>query len=72
MRLIPPAVQPASGAPRVLEPQGWLVMEVDSRRASWVVELLSMYDSYADIGVRLDLAGRERFVVARLREREQP
>lgn len=54
-------------APRVLEPHGWLVMEVDSRRASWVVELLSMYDSYAEIGVRLDLAGRERFVVARLR-----
>jgi release factor glutamine methyltransferase len=55
-------------APAVLEPEGWLVMEVDSRRASWVVELLSMYDSYANIGVRLDLAGRERFVVARMRE----
>lgn len=54
-------------AQRVLEPEGWLVMEVDARRASWVVEALSMYDSYADIGVRLDLAGRERFVVARLR-----
>ena len=54
-------------AREVLEPEGWLVMEVDSRRASWVVEALSMYDSYADIGVRLDLAGRERFVVARMR-----
>ena len=55
-------------ARNVLEPQGWLVMEVDARRASWVVEALSMYDSYADIGVRLDLAGRERFVIARLRD----
>ena len=53
-------------ARRVLDPGGWLVMEVDARRASWVVEALSMYDSYADIGVRLDLAGRERFVIARL------
>jgi release factor glutamine methyltransferase len=56
-------------ARQVLEPEGWLVMEVDSRRASEVVEVLSLYDSYADIGVRLDLAGRERFVIARLRER---
>ena len=55
-------------APAVLEADGWLVLEVDSRRASWVVEAFSMYDSYADIGVRLDLAGRERFVFARLRE----
>jgi release factor glutamine methyltransferase len=51
----------------VIEPEGWLVLEVDARRASWVVEALSLYDSYADIGVRLDLAGRERFVIARLR-----
>ena len=58
-------------APSVLEAEGWLVMEVDSRRASWVVELLSMYDSYANIGVRLDLAGRERFVIARMRETEK-
>ncbi len=61
--------QLARGARHVLEPQGWLVMEVDSRRASEVVEVLSLYDSYADIGVRLDLAGRERFVIARLQER---
>ena len=56
-------------ARKVLEPNGWLVMEVDARRASWVVEVISMYDSYADIGVRFDLAGRERFVVARLRDK---
>lgn len=52
----------------VLEPGGWLALEVDSRRASWVVEALSMYDCYVDISVRFDLAGRERFVLARNRE----
>jgi release factor glutamine methyltransferase len=55
-------------ARRVLEPGGWLALEVDSRRASWVVEALSMYDCYVDISVRFDLAGRERFVLARNRE----
>jgi release factor glutamine methyltransferase len=52
----------------VLESGGWLALEVDSRRASWVVEALSVYDCYVDISVRFDLAGRERFVLARLRE----
>jgi release factor glutamine methyltransferase len=52
----------------VLEPGGWILLEVDARRASWVVEEFSKYDSYADISVRLDLTGRERFVLARLRE----
>lgn len=52
----------------VLEPGGWLVMEVDSRRADIVAAALSKYDSYTDIDVRLDLAGRPRFVLARLRE----
>lgn len=54
----------------VLEPGGWLAIEVDSRRASWAVEALSVYDCYRDIGIRLDLAGRERFVLARLREKQ--
>jgi release factor glutamine methyltransferase len=52
----------------VLEPGGWILLEVDARRASWVVEEFAKYDSYADISVRLDLTGRERFVLARLRE----
>jgi release factor glutamine methyltransferase len=52
----------------VLVAGGWLAMEVDSRRASWVVEALSVYDCYVDISVRLDLTGRERFVLARKRE----
>jgi release factor glutamine methyltransferase len=51
----------------VLSPGGWLALEVDARRASWVVEALSVYDSWGDIGVRLDLAGRERYVLARLK-----
>ena len=55
----------------VLVPGGWLAMEVDARRASWVVEALSVYDSYGDIGVRLDLSGRERYVVARVKEERQ-
>lgn len=52
----------------VLEPGAWLALEIDSRRASWVVEALSVYDCYVDISVRFDLAGRERFVLARYRE----
>jgi release factor glutamine methyltransferase len=52
----------------ILEPGGWLLLEVDSRRASWAVEAISLYDCYVDIGIRLDLTGRERFVLARLRE----
>jgi release factor glutamine methyltransferase len=54
----------------VLAPAGWLALEVDARRASWVVEALSVYDCYADISVRLDLTGRERFVLARLRDNQ--
>lgn len=57
-------------APTVLEAGGWLALEVDSRRASWAVEALSVYDCYRDISVRLDLAGRERFVLARLRDNQ--
>jgi release factor glutamine methyltransferase len=54
-------------APSVLEPDGWLALEVDSRRASWAVEAFSLYDCYREISVHLDLAGRERFVLARLK-----
>jgi release factor glutamine methyltransferase len=55
-------------AREVLEPGGWLALEIDSRRASWVVEALSVYDCYVDISVRFYLAGQERFVLARHRE----
>jgi len=53
------------GAPTVLDFGGLLAMEVDARRASLVAELLMSNGSYIDVKVRLDLAGRERFVLAR-------
>jgi release factor glutamine methyltransferase len=48
----------------VLEPAGLLALEVDARRASLAVEAMAADGRYRDISVRLDLAGRERFVVA--------
>jgi hypothetical protein len=38
---------------------------VDCRRAATVAELVSADRRYREVGVRLDLAGRERFVMAR-------
>jgi release factor glutamine methyltransferase len=51
-----------------LEGGGVLALEVDARRASLVAELVSADAAFADVSVRLDLAGRERFVLARRRE----
>jgi release factor glutamine methyltransferase len=51
----------------VLEPGGLLALEADARRASLVAELAARDDRYTNIGVRLDLTGRERFVLARRR-----
>ena len=51
----------------VLEPGGWLVMEVDARRASLAAALIAADARYGNVGVRLDLTGRERFVLARRR-----
>jgi release factor glutamine methyltransferase len=50
----------------VLEPGGLLAMEVDARRASTAAELVASDGRYAGVTVRLDLAGRERFVLASL------
>jgi release factor glutamine methyltransferase len=58
------------GAAPVLEPGGWLLMEVDARRASLAAELVATDGRYADVAVRLDLTGRERFVLARKRAGE--
>ncbi len=41
-----------------------LALEVDERRASLVAELMMRHGSYTDVGVVLDLTGRERFVFA--------
>ena len=54
-------------APSVLESGGLLALEVDTRRASLVAEALASNGSYQDVGVHLDLTGRERFVLARRR-----
>lgn len=51
-------------APLVLEPGGLLALEVDARRAGVAAELASGDPRYADVAVRFDLAGRERFVLA--------
>ena len=48
----------------VLERGGILALEVDERRASLVAEMIMQHGAYCDVGVRLDLAGRERFVFA--------
>jgi release factor glutamine methyltransferase len=47
----------------VLERGGLLALEVDARRASLAAELLLTDGRYRDVRVRLDLAGRERFVL---------
>lgn len=52
------------GGVSVLEPGGLLALEVDERRASLVAEMVMSARGYIDVGVGLDLAGRERFVFA--------
>ena len=52
-------------AAAVLEPGGLLALEVDARRASLVADLVGRETRFHDVTVRLDLFGRERFVVAR-------
>ena len=48
----------------LLDAGGVLALEVDERRASTVAEMLMTAGGYIDVGVRLDLTGRERFVFA--------
>jgi release factor glutamine methyltransferase len=54
----------------VLAPGGLLALEVDVRRASLVVELVSRERRFHAIRMELDLTGRERFVLARRQERD--
>ena len=51
----------------LLESGGLLAMEVDARRAGVAAELAATDGRYVDVTVRLDLTGRERFVLARRR-----
>lgn len=54
-----------------LAPRGLLALEVDARRASQVAELVARDQRYEQVGVHLDLTGRERFVLAIRRNEEQ-
>jgi release factor glutamine methyltransferase len=47
-----------------LAPGGLLAVEIDARRASLVAELVAADSRYENVSVHLDLAGRERFVLA--------
>jgi len=49
---------------------GLLALEVDSRRASLVAELVASDGRYDNVTVELELAGRERFVLATRRRGE--
>lgn len=53
----------AEGA-RILTHGGILALEVAETRASLVAELMMRQSEYTDVGLRLDLTGRERFVFA--------
>ncbi|MFL5623365.1 MAG: peptide chain release factor N(5)-glutamine methyltransferase [Gemmatimonadaceae bacterium] len=52
-------------APSVLVSGGMIALEVDTRRAGTVAEMVAVDGRYVDIEVLLDLTGRERFVFAR-------
>jgi release factor glutamine methyltransferase len=56
-------------AAAVLEPGGILAVEVDSRRAALARECAATDTRYRDVEIRTDLTGRERFLVARRKER---
>lgn len=63
------------GAESALLPDGVLALEVDSRRARLVADAIAATGAFRDVDVRLDLSGRERFVLARLADgagRRQP
>lgn len=51
---------------------GLLALEVDSGRAALVAELAASDGRYRDIAVRLDLTGRERFMLAIRNDRALP
>ena len=52
-------------APLFLAKDGLLALEVDTRRAGTVAEMIAVDGRYRDVEVLLDLTGRERFVFAR-------
>ena len=54
-------------AAAVLEGGGWLLLEVDARRAELAAETVRAGGWYEDVAVHRDLTGRDRFVIARRR-----
>ncbi len=52
------------GAADVLDADGLLALEVDTRRAALAAELAAVDGRYRNVRVCLDLTGRERFVLA--------
>ncbi len=57
------------GAADLLEPAGLLALEIDSRRATLARECAETDSRLRDVEIRTDLTGRERFLVARRKER---
>ena len=55
-------------AARQLQTGGLLALEVDARRAALVAEMVAADGRFDEVTVKLDLAGRERFVLATRRE----
>jgi release factor glutamine methyltransferase len=53
-----------AGAPAVLEPGGWLVLELDATRAERTADL-ARAQGYSEVRLVRDLAGRDRVLVAR-------
>ena len=51
----------------LLEAGGWLLLEVDARRAELAAETVRAVGWYEDVAVHRDLTGRDRFVTARRR-----
>jgi release factor glutamine methyltransferase len=57
----------AEGAPDWLEAGGWLVMEIGAEQGAEVAGVLAL--RFADVRVLPDLAGRDRVVMGRLRDK---
>ncbi len=55
------------GAHRVLAPGGWLVLETDSTRARAAESAVLTLEQYSEVAIHHDLTGRDRVLVARLR-----
>jgi len=54
-----------AGAPPLLRPGGWLLLEVGAGQAGLVLSLLRRSGRYEELSTRCDLAGIERVVAAR-------